>query len=140
VAFAARDPSGTETLFYRIGDDGGAPSWSDWIALALLGCWGSRPNQPSKHNQPSDQPTDIPNQTGSAAFASSRAAIPESGPQEAVGGAWDELPPGHYISGKTPRLRQFALTPEQLQVGAAGGGMLFSAVWYSVCGKLREAA
>lgn len=77
--FAARDPSGSETLFYRIGDD------------------------------------------GSAAFASSRAAIPDTMPD--VGGSgddstgeWLELPPGHYVCGRTPKLHQFALTPEQLQV------------------------
>lgn len=27
---------------------------------------------------------------------------------------WQEVPPGHYVAGKTPRLHQFALTPEQL--------------------------
>lgn len=27
---------------------------------------------------------------------------------------WDEVPPGHFISGRNPRLQQFALTPEQL--------------------------
>jgi asparagine synthetase B (glutamine-hydrolysing) len=34
----------------------------------------------------------------------------------AVGGGveWAEVPPGHYLAGKTPRLRQFALTPAQL--------------------------
>lgn len=74
IAFAARDPSGSETLFYRIGDD------------------------------------------GSASFASSRAAIPDDAAADAGGGEWLELPPGHYISGKTPKLHQFALTPEQLQV------------------------
>ncbi|GMH37948.1 hypothetical protein BSKO_05832 [Bryopsis sp. KO-2023] len=28
---------------------------------------------------------------------------------------WVEIPPGHFVSGKNPRLQQFALTPEQLQ-------------------------
>ncbi|DBA86192.1 hypothetical protein WJX77_012289 [Trebouxia sp. C0004] len=27
---------------------------------------------------------------------------------------WQEVPPGHFVAGKTPRLQQFALTPEQL--------------------------
>jgi hypothetical protein len=27
---------------------------------------------------------------------------------------WRELPPGHYISGRPPKLHQFALTPQQL--------------------------
>lgn len=35
---------------------------------------------------------------------------------------WQELPPGHFISGKTPKLHQFALTPEQLQVRLGDGG------------------
>lgn len=69
-AFAARDPSGSETLFFRMDED------------------------------------------GAISFASSRSAIPEVDRSR----GWRELPPGHYISGKTPRLHQFALTPEQLQV------------------------
>jgi len=27
---------------------------------------------------------------------------------------WEELPPGHFVSGKAPRVQQFALTPAQL--------------------------
>ncbi|KAF6253592.1 hypothetical protein COO60DRAFT_1703730 [Scenedesmus sp. NREL 46B-D3] len=47
---------------------------------------------------------------GAVSFASSRLAIPDGEqPHE-----WRELPPGHYISGKVPKLHQFALTPEQL--------------------------
>ncbi|KIZ04111.1 asparagine synthetase-related protein [Monoraphidium neglectum] len=80
-AFAARDPSGAETLFYRIGDD------------------------------------------GSAAFASSSAAIPEDDPADAAGGGdWRELPPGHFIS-KGHTLQQFALTPAQLQVRELNGNL-----------------
>jgi glutamine phosphoribosylpyrophosphate amidotransferase len=67
-AFAARDPSGDEPLFYHITEDG-----------------------------------DI-------SFAGSRLAVPDGEkPHE-----WRELPPGHYISGKNPKLHQFALTPHQL--------------------------
>lgn len=35
-----------------------------------------------------------------------------------VGGQvqWSLLPPGHFISGKTPKLQQFALTPKQLSL------------------------
>jgi asparagine synthetase B (glutamine-hydrolysing) len=29
---------------------------------------------------------------------------------------WSMLPPGHYISGKTPKVQQFALTPKQLSI------------------------
>ena len=29
---------------------------------------------------------------------------------------WTELPPGHFISGRTPKLQQFALTPQQLHI------------------------
>lgn len=29
---------------------------------------------------------------------------------------WLELPPGHFIAGKNPKLQQFALTPEQLSI------------------------
>jgi len=29
---------------------------------------------------------------------------------------WLEVPPGHYVSGRTPELRQFALTPQQLEL------------------------
>ena len=27
---------------------------------------------------------------------------------------WQEVPPGHFVAGKSPKLQQFALTPEQL--------------------------
>jgi len=67
-AFAARDPSGDEPLFYHITED------------------------------------------GDVSFAGSRLAVPDGEqPHE-----WRELPPGHYISGKNPKLHQFALTPHQL--------------------------
>ncbi|WIA11434.1 hypothetical protein OEZ85_011551 [Tetradesmus obliquus] len=47
---------------------------------------------------------------GAVSFASSRLEIPDGEqPHE-----WRELPPGHYISGKVPKLHQFALTPQQL--------------------------
>ena len=39
-----------------------------------------------------------------------RAPVPPLLPQ------WTELPPGHFISGRTPKLQQFALTPEQLTI------------------------
>ena len=29
---------------------------------------------------------------------------------------WTELPPGHFIAGRTPKLQQFALTPQQLHI------------------------
>lgn len=67
-AFAARDPSGDEPLFYHITED------------------------------------------GDVSFAGNRLAVPDGEqPHE-----WRELPPGHYISGKNPKLHQFALTPHQL--------------------------
>lgn len=67
-AFAARDPSGDEPLYYYISEE------------------------------------------GDVSFAGSRLAVPEGEqPHE-----WRELPPGHYISGKNPKLHQFALTPHQL--------------------------
>lgn len=67
-AFAARDPSGDEPLYYHINED------------------------------------------GDVSFSGSRLAVPDGEqPHE-----WRELPPGHYISGKHPKLHQFALTPHQL--------------------------
>jgi hypothetical protein len=67
-AFAARDPSGDEPLYYHISED------------------------------------------GDVSFSGSRLAVPDGEqPHE-----WRELPPGHYISGKNPKLHQFALTPHQL--------------------------
>jgi hypothetical protein len=67
-AFAARDPSGDEPLYYHISED------------------------------------------GDVSFSGSRLAVPDGEqPHE-----WRELPPGHYISGKNPKLHQFALTPTQL--------------------------
>ena len=68
-AFAARDPSGEQELFFCIGAD-----------------------------------------DGSIAFTNSLDQLPP-GEKRAN---WQELLPGHYISGKTPTLKQFALTPEQL--------------------------
>ena len=29
---------------------------------------------------------------------------------------WLELPPGHFISGRSPKVQQFALTPQQLTI------------------------
>ena len=29
---------------------------------------------------------------------------------------WQELPPGHFIAGRSPKLQQFALTPAQLSI------------------------
>ena len=29
---------------------------------------------------------------------------------------WCELPPGHFISGRSPKVQQFALTPQQLSI------------------------
>lgn len=66
-AFAARDPSGGETLYYLLDD-------------------------------------------GAASFTHSLEALPPS----ELRAAWQELPPGHFIAGKPPRLQQFALTREQL--------------------------
>lgn len=48
---------------------------------------------------------------GSVAFTNSLNQLPTG---EAPG-RWREVPPGHYVSGRTPVLRQFALTPEQLE-------------------------
>mmetsp|Transcript_32644 Transcript_32644/g.72103 ORF Transcript_32644/g.72103 Transcript_32644/m.72103 type:complete len:294 (+) Transcript_32644:119-1000(+) len=49
---------------------------------------------------------------GSVAFTNSLDQLPDSEPAS----VWREVPPGHYVAGKTPALMQFALTPEQLQV------------------------
>lgn len=132
-AFAARDPSGSETLFYRIADDGEAPGPHSHAPRSLAApplhgathAWHARrPCSCRLWLPPSSSPAHTlhhtrtaPPPAGSAAFASSRAAIPEADP-EAAGGDWLELPPGHYIAGRTPKLHQFALTPEQLQVRA----------------------
>ncbi len=48
---------------------------------------------------------------GSVAFTNSLDQLP---PGERTS-RWRELPPGHFISGRTPTLNQFALTPEQLE-------------------------
>lgn len=95
-------------------------------AISLRWRWNGHPiRPPALLLHPSDRPTRPPHplpNAGSAAFASSRAAIPtDAGPSDEAGGEWLELPPGHYISGKTPKLHQFALTPEQLQVRLAQG-------------------
>ena len=47
---------------------------------------------------------------GSASFVNKPIDVP--GGESA--GDWQEVPPGHFVAGKTPRLQQFALTPEQL--------------------------
>ena len=69
AVFAARDPSGNESLWYSFGPD------------------------------------------GSVSFASHPFLL--EGFEDVNG--WNELPPGHFIAGKPPRVQQFALTPEQLQ-------------------------
>lgn len=68
---AARDSSGTEPLFYQLGEDG-AVSLSN--AQPPLACG----DDGTVH--------------------------------------WTELPPGHFIAGRTPRVQQFALTPQQLEI------------------------
>ncbi|GAX72822.1 hypothetical protein CEUSTIGMA_g277.t1 [Chlamydomonas eustigma] len=49
---------------------------------------------------------------GSVAFTNSLGQLPRSEQQR----GWREVPPGHYVCGRTPMLKQFALTPEQLQM------------------------
>jgi asparagine synthetase B (glutamine-hydrolysing) len=138
IAFAARDPSGSETLFYRIGDDGGR-LWGHQ-GVGALAPWACAAGVPCLHQAGRARlllcgllqvPTShraaccaACHPAGSASFASSRAAIPDDAAADAGGGEWLELPPGHYISGKTPKLHQFALTPEQLQVGGSPGQRL----------------
>ena len=50
------------------------------------------------------------NEDGSASFVNKPISVP--------GGEsfddWQEVPPGHYVAGKTPKLQQFALTPQEL--------------------------
>lgn len=101
--FAARDPSGAERLFYRTGGVGGAASDdSDDSSLLLL----------------ASHPSHVPEDAGLAAAAaapdspSAAAAAAEDG----AAGGWRELPPGHFLSGRPPRVQQFALTPEQLHL------------------------
>lgn len=81
-AFAARDPSGAEPLYYQIGSDGCV----------------------SFTNSPEQLPADNHADSGHAAGLGLQA--PASQP-------WVELPPGHYMVGKT--ITQFALTPAQLE-------------------------
>ena len=47
---------------------------------------------------------------GSASFVNKPIDVPFGESME----SWLEVPPGHFVAGKTPRLQQFALTPEQL--------------------------
>ncbi|KAG1657277.1 hypothetical protein FOA52_005471 [Chlamydomonas sp. UWO 241] len=54
----------------------------------------------------------IDRQTGSVAFTNCLDDLP---PGEDIA-RWQEVPPGHYVSGRTPELRQFALTPQQLEM------------------------
>ncbi|KAL4859195.1 Asparagine synthetase [glutamine-hydrolyzing] 1 [Chlorella vulgaris] len=72
--FAARDSSGSEPLFFEVGEDGG------------LNLSNSQPMVP-------------------AAESSDEAHV-----------KWAELPPGHFISGRSPKVQQFALTPEELSI------------------------
>jgi len=67
-AFAARDPSGRESLYYSFDDDDG---------LSFT-----------------NKPFEVPGGERTA--------------------DWEVMPPGHFIAGKSSRLKQFALTPEQL--------------------------
>ena len=50
------------------------------------------------------------NEDGSASFVNKPISVP--------GGEsfddWQEVPPGHFVAGKSPKLQQFALTPQQL--------------------------
>lgn len=79
-AFAARDPSGSEPLYFQVTEDGGVSFASDPAAV------------PASPGGTSDTPGD------------------------GLTGMWVEVPPGHYISGRHPKLHQYALTPYQLQV------------------------
>jgi hypothetical protein len=81
-AFAARDPSGSEPLYFQVTEDGGVSFASD--------------------------PTTVPPSPG---------ATPDT-PGDGLTGMWVEVPPGHYIAGRNPKLHQYALTPHQLQVGS----------------------
>lgn len=68
-AFAARDCSGDEKLFYQTTDNGSISFTND----------------------------------------------PNELPDAVAGGDWVELPPGHFISGRVPKVQQFALTLKQLE-------------------------
>ncbi len=81
-AFAARDPSGVEPLYYRIGSDGCVS-------------FTNSPEQLLAADGRADS-------SGHAAGPGQQAVQP-----------WAELPPGHYMVGKT--ITQFALTPAQLE-------------------------
>ena len=47
---------------------------------------------------------------GSASFVNKPISVPGGEAFE----DWQEVPPGHFVAGKTPKLQQFALTPQQL--------------------------
>lgn len=53
---------------------------------------------------------------GNIGLTNDPASVPEDAdaPAGAHAESWHEVPPGHYLSGKHPRIHQFALTPEQL--------------------------
>ena len=46
----------------------------------------------------------------SAAFVNKPISVPGGESVE----DWQEVPPGHFVAGKAPKLQQFALTPDQL--------------------------
>lgn len=50
------------------------------------------------------------NEDGSASFVNKPISVPGGESVE----DWQEVPPGHFVAGKTPKLQQFALTPQQL--------------------------
>ena len=50
------------------------------------------------------------NEDGSASFVNKPISVPGGESVE----DWHEVPPGHFVAGKTPKLQQFALTPQQL--------------------------
>jgi hypothetical protein len=99
---AARDASGEEPLFFALPSDGGSVVFAS-------------------------RPVDLPSarvRCGDDEEEGEEAEEVEDDGNKAGAGDWHELPAGHFVVlggglGRSPRLHQFALTPEQLRARAA---------------------
>ena len=123
--FAARDSSDSEPLYYELGEDGSVslsnaqPSvpYEDGegrVQVGALGCrsggglcWRWEVQAVLGLRSPS-QPLTLPCPTLCPAFPP---PSPRPAPLQ-----WSELPAGHFIAGRSPKVQQFALTPAQLTI------------------------
>ncbi len=143
--FAARDSSVSEPLYYALDEDGAVSLSNDQppvptadegrvqVRGAVVGCSGRA--EPGRCWGCGWQAWCVTFARSAPLLLDCAAALPTSASLLLLGWRccdahpcpppllspphplqWCELPPGHFISGRSPKVQQFALTPQQLSI------------------------